>query len=77
MISNYFRVLNIKFNKEINSNVKITITNALGEVIQQTEYSKISNENLKFNLFNLQNGIYFITVESYYGISTKKLMFYK
>ena len=54
----------------------ITITNTLGEVIKQTEYNKISNEILRLNLFDFQNGIYFITAATNYGTNTKKLMIY-
>lgn len=70
-------LLNIKFDEKINNNVKITITNILGGVIKQTEFSRISNKTLKLNLFDFQNGIYYITVETYSGITTKKLIFFK
>lgn len=70
-------VLKIKFNNEINNKVKITITNILGEIIKQTEYNKIPEKILELGIFNFQNGIYFISVETSYGIITKKLIFNK
>jgi len=70
-------VVKIKFNEVINSKLKITLTNILGEVVNQTKYAGISNEILKLNLSNFQNGIYFISIETYYGILTKKLIVFK
>lgn len=67
-------VLNIRFNEIINNNVKITIVDISGVLIKQIELNKLSSELLTLNDINLPKGMYFLTVETYTGISTKKLI---
>ncbi len=70
-------VLNIKFTNKINSNVNLTITNILGEIIKQSKYDKIPDKRLKLDLFNFKNGIYFINIQTYNGVITKTLIINK
>ena len=51
---------------------KITITNTLGQIIANASYSKtLQNE---FQLSNLSNGIYFVTLQSQNAEKTFKII---
>lgn len=53
---------------------KIKLVNVLGSVIMEEKTNKTSKENVKLNLSNISNGVYFLSVESSTEKVTKKII---
>ncbi|MDY0779922.1 SBBP repeat-containing protein [Tenacibaculum sp. IB213877] len=62
--------INIKLNNEIN-NVKIIVSDLLGRIITEKNYSKLLNTNI--NLPN-KKGLYFVTLKNLIGSKTIKIL---
>lgn len=56
------------------SNVKISIVNTLGQVIENRNLNGIYKGNAKFNLNGMPNGIYFMNISDGEKMTTKRIM---
>ncbi|MGE5437602.1 MAG: T9SS type A sorting domain-containing protein, partial [Syntrophothermus sp.] len=69
----------IKFNVPQNGNVKLIVTNAVGQEIETlfNGFMEAGNHSQTFDAQNLTSGIYFYTLTTNSGSLSKKMMLIK
>ena len=70
---------NIQFALPTNSNVKLTVANALGQVVAQLVNGELSAgvHDISWNAVNMTSGIYFYTIQADNFIQTRKMLLLK
>ena len=58
----------------VNSNVSMTLTSSLGQVVYTSNGNEIKNEKVTLNLSSLKSGIYILKMESTDGVVLKKIV---
>lgn len=67
-------VLNIDFALENEQNVQLSMLSIDGKVIASQEFTQVKDVNTFFNVSDVENGVYFISVATESGISTRKFV---
>jgi len=57
-------IVNISVNSPSKENLNISVTNALGQIVNSASYEVISSNNLTLDLTNQANGVYFVTISN-------------
>lgn len=71
-------ILNLHFKKGLVGSVKISMYNALGQIIETSEYKTIlDNTTINFNTSSLTEGIYFINISTENSTKTLKFVTFK
>lgn len=69
---------NGNFNVDISANglgqADIIVYNMVGEEVDRVSYNVLAPKNVKFNLANQPNGLYFVKVQTATGSATKKMV---
>lgn len=70
---------NIQFALPVNSNVKLTVVNALGQVVAELVNGELSAgvHEVTWNAANVSSGIYFYRIEANNFVQTRKMMLLK
>ncbi|MCK5456633.1 MAG: T9SS type A sorting domain-containing protein, partial [Melioribacteraceae bacterium] len=70
---------NIQFALPATSNVKLTVVNALGQVVSELVNGQMSAgiHNVTWNAANMTSGIYFYRVEANDFVQTRKMLLLK
>lgn len=66
--------ISISFGNLDYSQVGVTISNSLGQVVSEISSNSNTNSTLNLQVANLSNGIYFVTIKTNQGTITKKLL---